>query len=261
VFAVNAASPLLAIRPDGEFRGVLPVRDGGHELNRREKEPQGETRSEQTDEAQRGRPLGHSRAAPHETHEEERAEETRLDWTGFLALAIAIGAAQLMLDRGQRQDWFESTEIVIEAAIAIVAFYLFVVHSLSHARPFLDPRLLLDRNFALGLVFVFVMGMLSFAPLVLFPPLLQELRNYPDSLVGTLLAARGIGNWISFLVVVQLTRYNAKLALVSTYNDLVPRFHALLAREDGDIQAFHLEVARIAAGDAAARRAALPPGG
>ncbi|MDP6706456.1 MAG: MDR family MFS transporter [Alphaproteobacteria bacterium] len=146
---------------------------------------------------------------------QDRAAETRLDWTGFLALAIAIGAAQLMLDRGQRQDWFESTEIVIEAAVAVVAFYLFVVHSLSHARPFLDPRLLLDRNFALGLVFVFVMGMLSFIPLVLFPPLLQELRSYPDSLVGTLLAARGIGNWVSFLVVVQLTRYNAKLALGS----------------------------------------------
>jgi DHA2 family multidrug resistance protein len=144
---------------------------------------------------------------------QDRGGETRLDWTGFLALAIAIGATQLMLDRGQRQDWFTSTEIVVEAGIAVTAFYLFVVHSLSHARPFLDPGLLRDRNFAIGLLMVFAMGMLSYIPLVLFPPLLQELRGYPDSVVGTLLAARGIGNWLSFLIVVQMTRYNAKLSL------------------------------------------------
>ena len=143
----------------------------------------------------------------------EGGGRARLDWTGFLALAIAIGATQLMLDRGARQDWFKSTEIVIEAVIAVVGLYLFIVHSLSHVRPFLDPRLLLDRNFALGLLMVFAMGMLSYTPMVLFPPLLQELRGYPESVIGTLLAARGLGNWLSFLVVVQLTRYNAKLSL------------------------------------------------
>ena len=142
-----------------------------------------------------------------------KAAGARLDWTGFLALAVAIGAAQLMLDRGQRLDWFASAEIVVEAAIAVVAFYVFVVHSLSAARPFLDPRLLLDRNFAFGLALVFVMGMLSYTPMVLFPPLLQELRGYPDSVVGTLLASRGLGNWLSFLIVVQMTRWNAKAAV------------------------------------------------
>ena len=143
----------------------------------------------------------------------EENGNTRLDWTGFLALAIAIGATQLLLDRGARLDWFQSPEILIEAGIAAIAIYVLIVHSLSSARPFLDPRLLLDRNYALGLVFVFVMGMLSYTPMVLFPPLLQEMRGYPDSVVGTLLAARGIGNWLSFFIVVQMTRYNAKLAL------------------------------------------------
>ena len=144
---------------------------------------------------------------------QEREPGRRLDFTGFLALAVAIGATQLMLDRGQRLDWFDSTEIMLEAAIAIIAFYLFVVHTLTATRPFLNPRLFLDRNFTLGLMLVFTMGMLSYTPMVLFPPLLQELRGYPDSVVGFLLAARGCGNWLSFLIVVQFTRYDARLCL------------------------------------------------
>jgi DHA2 family multidrug resistance protein len=73
--------------------------------------------------------------------------------------------------------------------------------------------LLLDRNFAIGLLVAFIMGMLSFTPMVLFPGLLHDLRGYPDSLIGALLAGRGIGNWLSFLIVVQFTRRNPRLAL------------------------------------------------
>jgi DHA2 family multidrug resistance protein len=71
----------------------------------------------------------------------------------------------------------------------------------------------LDRNFTLGCITAFAMGWLSYTPIVLFPPLLQELRGYPDSLVGYLIAARGFGNWLSFLIVVQFTRKAPRLAL------------------------------------------------
>ena len=138
---------------------------------------------------------------------------TQFDWTGFIALSVAISAAQLLMDRGQRLDWFESLEIQIEAGVAIMALWIFVVHSLTAARPFLDPKLLLDRNFSIGLLVSFVMGMLSFTPMVLFPILLHDLRGYPDSLVGLLLASRGIGNWLSFLIVVPMTRWNPRLAV------------------------------------------------
>ena len=140
-------------------------------------------------------------------------QPTRFDWTGFLALAATIGAAQLMLDRGQRLDWFESTEIVAEALVVGVGLWVFVTHSLTAERPFLDPRLLLDRNFAVGLVLALVMGMLSYVTLVLFPSLLHDLRGYPDSAIGLLLASRGLGNWISFLVVVPFTRWNPRLSV------------------------------------------------
>lgn len=140
-------------------------------------------------------------------------ENRAFDWTGFLALAIAITCAQLVMDRGQRLDWFESPEIVIETIVAVIAFWIFIAHILTAARPFIDPRMLLDRNFSLGLLIAFIMGMLSFTPMVLFPGLLNDLRGYPESLVGILLAGRGIGNWLSFLVVVQMTRHCPRIAL------------------------------------------------
>ena len=144
----------------------------------------------------------------------ERAP-TRFDWTGFLALSIAIIAAQLIFDRGQKLDWFDSTEILLETVFGAVAFWVFVTHCLTSPQPFLNPRLLLDRNFAVGTLIAFVIGMLSFTSLVLFPSLLHDLRDYPDSLIGTLLAARGIGNWTAFLVIVQLTKLAPRLSIAA----------------------------------------------
>jgi MFS transporter, DHA2 family, multidrug resistance protein len=120
-----------------------------------------------------------------------------------------------MIDRGQRLDWFDSMEIRIEAATAAISFWIFAAHSLTAERPFLDPKLLLDRNFSIGLIVAFVMGMLAFTSLVLFPGLLHDLRNYPDSAIGMLLASRGVGNWIAFLVVVPFSRRYPRLAVAT----------------------------------------------
>jgi DHA2 family multidrug resistance protein len=145
--------------------------------------------------------------------DQEKDTARKFDFTGFVALALAIGAAQLMLDRGQRLDWFESPEIILEACLAIAGFYIFISHSITSENPFINFRLFSDRNFTLGCITAFAMGWLSYTPIVLFPPLLQELRGYPDSLVGYLIAARGFGNWVSFFIVVQFTRKAPRLAL------------------------------------------------
>ena len=118
-----------------------------------------------------------------------------------------------MLDRGLRLDWFESPEIIIEAAVAGLAFYIFLVHSLTAPHPFLNLRLLLNRNYSIGLMFGFLFGTLFITPMVLFPPLLQDLRDFPESIIGTLLSARGLGNWLSFAVVVPLTKFSPRLAV------------------------------------------------
>ncbi|MGI9411876.1 MAG: DHA2 family efflux MFS transporter permease subunit, partial [Hyphomicrobiaceae bacterium] len=143
--------------------------------------------------------------------------KVNFDWTGFLALAAAVAAAQLIMDRGQRLDWFESNEIVFEAFVAVVGFWIFAVHSLTAKNPLISPRLLLDRNYSVGLVAMFITGTLSYTPMVLFPGLLYDLRGYPEGLIGLLIAGRGIGNLLSFTIVVQATRWNARLAMATGF--------------------------------------------
>lgn len=137
----------------------------------------------------------------------------KLDWTGFLALAIAISCVQLMLSRGQRQDWFDSIEIILEVGIGAMALYIFIVHSLTTAKPFLTPSLLLDRNYALGLMIVFLYGMLNFTPMVLFPPMLQCLMGYPNSIIGELLGARGVGALVGFFAAMFVARIDPRIGM------------------------------------------------
>jgi len=105
---------------------------------------------------------------------DNRIAKVRFDWTGFIALATALAAVQLVLARGVRLDWFESTEIVIECLIAAIAFYVFLVHSLGARNPFVDLKLLSDRNYAIRLALVTIYGMLNFTPMVLLPLSLSE---------------------------------------------------------------------------------------
>ncbi len=62
----------------------------------------------------------------------------KLDWIGFLALASSVAALQIMFDRGERNSWFESTETIIECGIAILGFYIFIAHSLTTNKPFIN---------------------------------------------------------------------------------------------------------------------------
>jgi len=137
----------------------------------------------------------------------------RLDWLGFLSLSAAISCLQLVLSRGQRLDWYESPEIWLETIGALAAFYIFLAHSLTAARPFLNLRLLLDRNYALGLLLVGVFGMLNVTPMVLLPPLLQQHAGFPDTLIGEALAARGAGATIGFFVAMFIGRLDPRIGM------------------------------------------------
>jgi MFS transporter, DHA2 family, multidrug resistance protein len=129
-----------------------------------------------------------------------KAGSTYLDWTGFLTLSVFIASFQFMMDRGERLDWFDSTTILLCGAVALMALYLFIAHSATADRPFLNPKLLLDRNYTLGLMLVFMFGMLNFTPATLMPSLLQGVRGYPDSIIGYVLGARGVGTMLGFFV-------------------------------------------------------------
>ena len=149
-------------------------------------------------------------ALPEDEHQQGRP----LDWIGFIALSIALAATQLVLARGQRLDWFQSNEIIVEVLIAIVAFWIFATHCLTSPKPFLDPRLLLDRNYSIGLVLVTIYGMLNFTPMVLLPPLLTGIAGYPDSLVGIVVGARGVGGCFGFLIAGFAGRLDGRISMV-----------------------------------------------
>ena len=133
--------------------------------------------------------------------ETKRDLGARLDWTGFGLLSLTIASLQIFLDRGEQLDWFSSGEIQIEALIAACAFYLFIVHTFTADKPFVKPKLFLDRNFAVGMAFIFVVGVTYLASMALMTPYLQTLMGYPIVTAGLVMGPRGIGTMVSMFVV------------------------------------------------------------
>ncbi len=136
---------------------------------------------------------------------ETKIRKSIFDFFGFATLSLAIGTFQLMLDRGQLKDWFNSTEIIIEACVAGIALYLFIVHMLTTRKtPFVSPAMFKDRNFLTGSIFIFIVGVVLFATLALLPPMLQDLMRYPVVLTGLVTAPRGIGTLLAMIIVNQI---------------------------------------------------------
>ena len=98
---------------------------------------------------------------------EAETRKQALDWIGVTSLIVGVSCLQLVLDRGERLDWFDSPEIIIEAVIAVLAMYIFVVHSLTHPRPYINLVIFRDRNFVVGLSLIFMFGIAVFSSLFL----------------------------------------------------------------------------------------------
>jgi DHA2 family multidrug resistance protein len=133
--------------------------------------------------------------------------ELRFDWFGFAALAVAIGAMQVALDRGEQLGWLESNEIIAEIIVSIVGFYYFFAHSLTTAKPFIQFAIFRDRNFVGGCVFMAVMGLVLFSTMALSSPYLQNVIGYPILTAGVLLATRGCGTFVAMMLVGRFMRY------------------------------------------------------
>jgi MFS transporter, DHA2 family, multidrug resistance protein len=123
----------------------------------------------------------------------------RFDWIGFGVLSVGIGGLQLMMDRGQVQDWFSSTEVITEATIGGLGVYLFIVHMATAKEPFIPTALFKDRNFATGLALMFVAGTILVSSSSLMAPWLQNLANYPVETAGLIMAPRGVGTMMAMM--------------------------------------------------------------
>jgi DHA2 family multidrug resistance protein len=126
----------------------------------------------------------------------------QFDLFGFVSLSLSVGALQLLMDRGQQNDWFSSTETWIEATVLLIAFTYFVAHTaLTRAdQSFLDYRLLKNGNYLGGLVFIFIVGLVLYATRALTPTMLENLMGYPVATAGLVTAPSGIGTMFAMLI-------------------------------------------------------------
>ncbi len=138
------------------------------------------------------------------------------DWFGFCTLSLAIGALQMLLDRGQLKDWFGSTEIWVEATVAALAFYLFVVHTVTATdRSFLNRELVKDANCMVGTFLMFLIGIPLYGTMTLLPTMLQDLLNYPVVTTGLVTAPRGVGTMIAMILIARIgTRIDTRLVIM-----------------------------------------------
>jgi MFS transporter, DHA2 family, multidrug resistance protein len=129
-------------------------------------------------------------------------KSARFDVLGFATLSLGLGALQLLLDRGQQNDWFSSTETWIEAVIAVIAATYFVAHTaMTPAKQsFLDYRLLKNQNYVTGLLFIFIVGLVLYATRALTPTMLENLLGYPVATTGLVTAPAGVGTMLAMLI-------------------------------------------------------------
>jgi len=131
----------------------------------------------------------------------------KLNFIGFFSLAIAIGTLQLALDRGESEDWFESTEIIAYALVFLAAAWIFTVNSRTSGRPFLPAALFRDRNYMIGMLLILITAGNMTASVVLQPPMMQNLMGYPVLDTGVILMWRGVGMMAGMMLTPRFTHF------------------------------------------------------
>ena len=167
---------------------------------------------------------------------ESISRRRNLDWVGVISLVMGVSFLQLLLDRGERLDWFHSTEIVLEGIVAATSIFIFVVHSLTHPHPYINLAIFKDRNFLVGLGLIFMFGIAVFASLFILPLFLQNVQNYPVLSAGWVVSVRGVGTMLAMLMGGPLAdRFPAKY-LILTGLVCVGLSHIVMTRWTSEVE-------------------------
>src|SRR5206468_4206249 len=143
-----------------------------------------------------------------------RAESRKIDYWGIGVLAVGIGALQIVLDKGQEEDWFSSSMIITLTVIAVATLGALIVHELTTANPVVDLRVFKARSYAVGVFLMTVVGFVLYGSLVLLPIMLQTLLGYPSLQAGIAMAPRGMGSFLAMPVIgVLVARVGARKLL------------------------------------------------
>jgi len=141
---------------------------------------------------------------------------TRIDYWGIGLLAVGIGALQILLDKGQEDDWFESHFMTALAVTAVVGLLLFLVQELRAREPIVNLAVFRVRTYAVGVLLMAVLGFVLYGSLVLLPIFLQTLLGYPALEAGLAMAPRGVGSMLAMpLAGALIGRVSARRLLIT----------------------------------------------
>ncbi len=130
----------------------------------------------------------------------------KIDYVGLAFLILALGCLQVVLDKGEREDWFASAFIVRLAIMSITSMALLIYWELKTKHPVVDLRLFKERNYAAGVTIMFFFGFVLYGSIMLLPLFLQTIMGYDATLAGWALAYGGIGSLIILPIVGRLTQ-------------------------------------------------------
>jgi DHA2 family multidrug resistance protein len=128
---------------------------------------------------------------PYLKTEREKIRGFHVDYVGLGLIALGIACLQLVLDKGQEEDWFSSTWITLVLALAITLLVSWVIWEWRHPAPIVDIKLFKRKNFATAMFFTFILGIVLFGTTVVIPQFLQTLLGYPAVKAGEALAGGG----------------------------------------------------------------------
>jgi len=128
-------------------------------------------------------------------------ERGSVDWLGIGLLVVGIGSLQIVLERGERYDWFSASYIVVLAAVALIGIVAFIWRELTAEHPLVDLRVFKDRSLAVGTVFTFILGFGLYSSVFIFPVFAQSLLGFTAMQTGLILLPGGVATAIMMPVV------------------------------------------------------------
>ena len=137
---------------------------------------------------------------------EPRARGSKVDYLGIALLALSLGLLQIVLDRGQRADWFNTPWVIYATSFSALSFVLLALREVSFSEPILDLRIFKQGAFDVATVLQVSMSFVLFGTILLSPLFLQELMGYSAWKAGLTLAPRGLAAMVSMLLMGQLSR-------------------------------------------------------
>jgi DHA2 family multidrug resistance protein len=145
-----------------------------------------------------------------------KRKKMRIDYFGLALLTIGLGALQIVLDKGQKEDWFNSSFIIGFSLVSVLALTALLYVELRHIQPIINLRLFKNVSFAAGNLAMFMVGLCLYSSIMLIPLFLQTLMNYDATLAGMVLAPGGVATLLTMpFVGVMISRYDGRKVILA----------------------------------------------